>query len=72
MALLMRDLTDPEVEAAVTKDGLRSFPIAWDGVAVIVNPASPIEHLSRTELKSLAGLLRKARSVHEPSGSVWK
>ncbi|HET9952393.1 MAG TPA: substrate-binding domain-containing protein [Candidatus Eisenbacteria bacterium] len=53
MALLMRDLTDPEVEAAVTKDGLRSFPIAWDGVAVVVNPASPIEQLSRTELAQI-------------------
>ena len=53
MALLMRDLTDPEVQAAVTKDGLRSFPIAWDGVAVIVNPASPIEQLSRTELTEI-------------------
>ena len=53
MALLMRDLTDPEVEAAVTKDGLRSFPIAWDGVAVVVNPASPIDQLSRTELTQI-------------------
>lgn len=53
MALLMRDLTDPEVEAAVTKDGLRSFPIAWDGVAVVVNPASPIQQLSRTELADI-------------------
>jgi phosphate transport system substrate-binding protein len=53
MALLMRDLTDPEVEAAVTKDGLRSFPIAWDGVAVIVNPSSPVEQISRTELNQI-------------------
>jgi phosphate transport system substrate-binding protein len=53
MALLMRDLTDPEVEAAVTKDGLRSFPIAWDAVAVVVNPASPIEQIYRTELAEI-------------------
>lgn len=53
MSLLMRDLTDPEVEAAVTRDGLRSFPIAWDGVAVVVNPASPIQRISRTELREI-------------------
>ncbi|HEU4723815.1 MAG TPA: substrate-binding domain-containing protein [Candidatus Eisenbacteria bacterium] len=53
MALLMRDLTDPEVEAAVTKDGLRSFPIAWDAVAVVVNPASPIQQISRSELTEI-------------------
>ena len=53
MALLMRDLTDPEVEAAVTKDGLRSFPIAWDAVAVVVNPASPIQQISRSELAQI-------------------
>lgn len=53
MSLLMRDLTDPEVEAAVTKDGLQSFPIAWDAVAVVVNPASPIQQISRTELSEI-------------------
>lgn len=53
MALMMRDLTDPEVEAAVTKDGLRSFPIAWDAVAVVVNPASPIQQISRSELTQI-------------------
>jgi len=50
MSLLMRDLTDPEVEAAVHRDGLQAFPIAWDAVAVIVNPSSPVEQISRTEL----------------------
>lgn len=53
MALLMRDLTDPEVEAAVTKDGLHAFPIAWDAVAVVVHPSSPILKLSRTELAQI-------------------
>jgi phosphate transport system substrate-binding protein len=50
MSLLMRDLTDPEVDAAIKREGLEAYPIAWDGVAVIVNPASPVEQLSRTEL----------------------
>jgi phosphate transport system substrate-binding protein len=53
MALLMRDLTDPEVKAAVSRDGLQGFPIAWDGVAVVVHPSSPIEQLSRTELAEI-------------------
>lgn len=50
MSLLLRELTDPEVEAAVQREGLQAFPIAWDAVAVIVNPESPIQQISRTEL----------------------
>ncbi|HEU5311965.1 MAG TPA: substrate-binding domain-containing protein [Candidatus Eisenbacteria bacterium] len=50
MSLLLRELTDPEVEAAVQREGLQAFPVAWDAVAVIVNPASPIQQISRTEL----------------------
>jgi phosphate transport system substrate-binding protein len=50
MSLLLRELTDPEVEAAVQREGLQAFPIAWDAVAVIVNPASPVQQISRTEL----------------------
>ena len=50
MSVLMRDLTSPEVEAAVQREGLQTFPIAWDAVAVIVHPSSPIEQISRTEL----------------------
>jgi phosphate transport system substrate-binding protein len=50
MSMLMRDLTDPEVEAAVRRDGLQAFPIAWDAVAVIVNPSCPLEQISRSEL----------------------
>lgn len=50
MALLMRDLTDPEADAAVRREGMRTFPFAWDAVAVIVHPASPIEQISRSEL----------------------
>jgi phosphate transport system substrate-binding protein len=53
MSVLMRDLTDPEVEAAVRRDGLQSFPIAWDAVAVIVNPSCPLEQISRTELAAI-------------------
>lgn len=29
-------------------------------------------HLSRTELKTLSGLLRQARSIHESPESVWQ
>lgn len=29
-------------------------------------------HLSKTELKQLAGLLRTARSVHETEDSIWR
>jgi phosphate transport system substrate-binding protein len=50
MSVLLRDLTDPEAEAAVRREGLQTFPFAWDAVAVIVNPASPLEQLSRSEL----------------------
>jgi phosphate transport system substrate-binding protein len=53
MSLLMRELTDPEVEAAIQRNGLRVFPFAWDAVAVVVNPACPIEQISRTELASI-------------------
>jgi phosphate transport system substrate-binding protein len=55
MSLLLRELTDPEVEAAIQRNGMQAFPVAWDAVAVIVNPASPIEQISRTEL---AGVYR--------------
>ena len=55
MSLLLRDLTDPEADAAVQREGMQTFPIAWDAVAVIVNPASPIEQLSRTELGQIYG-----------------
>jgi phosphate transport system substrate-binding protein len=50
MSILTRELTDPEVKAAMAREGLRAFPIAWDGVAVIVNPGSPVRQVSRTEL----------------------
>ena len=53
MSVLMRDLTDPEVEAAVRRDGLNTFPVAWDAVAVIVHPSCPIEQISRTELTAI-------------------
>jgi phosphate transport system substrate-binding protein len=50
MSVLTRELTDPEVKAAVARAGLVAYPIAWDAVAVIVNPACPVEQISRTEL----------------------
>ncbi len=53
MSLLLRDLTDPEVEAAIQREGISAFPIAWDAVAVIVNPVSPVEQISRTELADI-------------------
>ncbi len=55
MSVLTRDLTDPEIEAAMQRDGLNEFPFAWDAVAVIVNPRSPIQQLSRTELGQIYG-----------------
>ncbi len=53
MSLLLRELTDPEVEAAIRREGMQAFAVAWDAVAVIVNPASPIEQISRTELAAV-------------------
>lgn len=50
MSVLTRELTDPEVKAAVARAGLVAYPIAWDGVAVVVNPACPVQQISRTEL----------------------
>jgi ABC-type phosphate transport system substrate-binding protein len=35
MSLLLRELTDPEVDAAVKRNGLQAFTVAWDAVAVI-------------------------------------
>lgn len=67
MALMLRDLTDSEVEAAVTRDGLRAFPIAWDAVAAVVHPSSPIEQLSRTELAQIY-----SGAVRDWSAFGWK
>ena len=53
MSLLLRELTDPEASAAVQRDGLSAFPVAWDAIAVIVNPESPVEQISKTELASI-------------------
>ncbi len=53
MSVLMRELTDPEVKAAMARQGLNAFPFAWDAVAVIVNPRSPIRQISRTELAQI-------------------
>ena len=53
MSVLMRDVTDPEAEAAIRRDGLQAFPIAWDAVVVIVHPSCPLEQISRTELRDV-------------------
>ena len=53
MSLLLRELTDLEANAAVQRDGLSAFPVAWDAIAVIVNPKSPVEQISRTELSAI-------------------
>ena len=50
MSVLTRELTDPEIKAAMAREGLTAFPIAWDAVAAIVNPVSPVRQISRTEL----------------------
>lgn len=50
MSVLTRELTDPEVRAAVQREGLNAFPFAWDAVAVIVHKDSPVQQISRTEL----------------------
>jgi phosphate transport system substrate-binding protein len=53
MSILTRELTDPEVRAAVARAGLVAYPIAWDAVAVIVHPGCPVEQISRTELAAV-------------------
>jgi len=50
MSVLTRDLTDPEIKAAMQREGLNAIAFAWDAVAVIVHPRSPIQQISRTEL----------------------
>jgi phosphate transport system substrate-binding protein len=53
MSLLLRELTDPEIEAAIQRSGLQAYPVAWDAIAVIVNRSSPVEQISRTELADI-------------------
>jgi len=55
MSVLTRDLTDPEIEAAMQRDGLNEYPFAWDAVAVVVHPRSTIQQISRTELGQIYG-----------------
>jgi phosphate transport system substrate-binding protein len=50
MSVLTRELTDPEIKAAVQREGLNAVGFAWDAVAVIVHPRSPLQQISRTEL----------------------
>ena len=53
MSLLLRELTDLEANAAVQREGLSAYPVAWDAMAVIVHPDSPVEQISRTELSAI-------------------
>jgi len=55
MSVLTRDLTGPEIEAAMQRDGLNEYPFAWDAVAVVVHPRSTIQQISRTELGQIYG-----------------
>src|SRR5205823_17835 len=55
MSVLTRELTDPEIRAAMQRDGLNAIGFAWDAVAVIVHPRSPIQQISRTELGQVYG-----------------
>ncbi len=50
MSVLTRELSDPEIKAAMEREGLNAVPFAWDAVAVIVNKRSPVQQISRTEL----------------------
>jgi len=50
MSVLTRELTDPEIKAAMQREGLNAIGFAWDAVAVIVNSRSPVQQISRTEL----------------------
>jgi len=55
MSVLTRELTDPEIQAAVQRQGMSAFPFAWDAVAVIVHRDSPVQQISRTELGQIFG-----------------
>jgi phosphate transport system substrate-binding protein len=55
MSVLTRELTDPEIKAAMQREGLSAIGFAWDAVAVIVNKDSPVEQISRTELGQIYG-----------------
>ena len=48
VGLASRDLKDSEIEA-----GAKSTVLALDGIAVIVNPANPIENLTVDQIKSV-------------------
>lgn len=53
MSLLLRELTDLEANAAVQREGLSAYPVAWDAMAIIVHPDSPVEQISRTEIAAI-------------------
>jgi len=53
MSVLTRELTDPEVRAAVSRAGLNAYAVAWDAVAVIVHRSCPVEQISRSELAEI-------------------
>lgn len=43
----------PLKDAEVTKYGLKSFPFAIDGVAVVLHPSNPVSGLTRDQLKDV-------------------
>jgi len=55
MSVLTRELTDPEIKAAMRREGLNAIGFAWDAIAVIVHPRSPVQQISRTELGQIYG-----------------
>ena len=48
IGMASRELKDSEVEA-----GAKATVLAMDGIAVIVNPANPIEDLTTEQIKSI-------------------
>jgi len=69
MSVLTRELTDPEIKAAMQREGLNADAFAWDAVAVIVNRRSPVEQISRTELGQIfAGTLTSWSELGYRSG----
>ncbi|MDQ7793551.1 MAG: phosphate ABC transporter substrate-binding protein [bacterium] len=51
--------------------GLHEFIIAWDGIAVIVHPTSPLRSLSLDEVKAVfAGSVVNWRGIGGPEGTI--
>jgi len=55
-----RPLTDPEV----AKYGLKSFPFALDGVAVVVHPSNPVSNLTAQQVRDIfSGAITRWKDV---------